>query len=152
MVHTRSSISDFHLCKWPTFIVTLAIKLKKKATLNRDTESINPKSLILLYDLFSFWGSEIHLIFMHSAYGGGPAEFCLWSPGVCTWRGNCWQHKHTTSCSATWRPPALSRLQHRRCLSLDGESLYELVSRLLFELYEFFSFVTILKRKLVAWD
>lgn len=38
--------------------------------MNRHTESIKHKSLILLYDLFSFGSSEIHLIFMHSLLMG----------------------------------------------------------------------------------
>lgn len=38
--------------------------------MNRHTESIKHKSLILLCDLFALWGFEIHLIFMHSWLSG----------------------------------------------------------------------------------
>lgn len=115
--------ADFHLCKWPTFMVTLAIK-EKTLQLWLDAESIKHKSLTLLYELFSFRGSEIRLIFMHSDYRGGPAELCLWICGVWASCRKCWQHKHTTSCSAAWCPLALSHLQQRWCLSLDaGESV-----------------------------
>lgn len=49
--------TELHICKWPTFVVTLAIK-KIIATLNRHAQSIKHKSLFL-YDLFSSGGSEI---------------------------------------------------------------------------------------------
>lgn len=154
MVHTWSSrLSSLQV----TYIYDYACnKIKKKfATLNRHTESIKHKSLtnspLWLVFIWELWNSlNLYALF---AYGGGPAELCLWSPGVCALRGNCWQHKHATSCSATWRSPALSRLQHRWCLSLDGERLCQLATCLLFELYgQCFSFVAILKRILVARD